>query len=242
MSGVTVITSGKGGVGKSTVSVGLARAMAERGRRVLLVDCDAGLRSLDRLTGIDQRLVYDISDIAAGRCAPIDAIYASDTFPGIFLLPAPASGDDMVGEAIMKKLVPVLGKYYDDVILDSPAGIGRGFRAAAAAADRAILVCNPEPVCVRSCTAASAQLKAMGIKEQRLVINRFNGKSFRQIKAIDDLDQIIDETGLRLLGVIPEDFDMVGAFLGDEVASSKGMLAVKRIAGRLEGERIPVIL
>ena len=144
-----VVTSGKGGVGKSTVSLGLASQFAAGGERVLLLDCDAGLRSLDRMTGTEEALVFDSSDVVAGRCAPADAIYPCVTMPGVSLMPAPASGEDLVPERVMLRLVPLLKRYFDRVILDSPAGVGRGFRAAAAAADCALIVCNSDPVCIR---------------------------------------------------------------------------------------------
>ena len=117
-----VVTSGKGGVGKSTVSLGLASQFAAGGERVLLLDCDAGLRSLDRMTGTEEALVFDSSDVVAGRCAPADAIYPCVTMPGVSLMPAPASGEDLVPERVMLRLVPLLKRYFDRVILDSPAG------------------------------------------------------------------------------------------------------------------------
>lgn len=244
MGAVTVITSGKGGVGKSTVSVGIARALSQRGRRVLMVDCDAGLRSLDRLTGIEEKLVYDMSDVVCGRCAPIEAIYPCDDTDRLFLMPAPASGEDMVKSEVMLRLVSILRQHFDHVIMDCPAGIGEGFRAACRPADRALIVCNPEPVSVRSAANVDRLLQEMNITGRRLVINRFSGKVFDKIKSLKDLDAVIDETGVRLLGVVPEDTDMTASYLSGEEAPKgcKGILAVSRIAGRLEGERIPVVL
>ena len=241
---VTVVTSGKGGVGKSTLSVSLAVALSKYGSRVLLVDCDAGLRSLDRMTGVEERLLYDISDVATGRCAPADAIYSCERFPGVFVMPAPSGGDDMVEAAVMERLVPVLSDYYDHVILDSPAGIGRGFKAACVAADRALVVCNPDPVCVRSTFVVKNLLDEMGISKQRLIINRFNSSSFKKINTLKDLDAVIDAAGIRLLGVVPEDFDFSSSFVNgtQPPKGCRGMLAVGRIAGRLLGERIPISL
>lgn len=238
----TVITSGKGGVGKSTVTVGLGRALAQRGRRVLLIDCDAGLRSLDRMTGTEESLVFDISDVVFGRCAPAEAIYPCVEREGLFLLPAPSSREDMIRPGVMKKLVPLLKEYFDHVLLDSPAGVGVGFRAAACAADRAVIVCNPDPVCVRGTGTASTLLEKLGVEDQRLVIDRFNGDFFDETGAYGDLDGVIDGAGVRLLGVVPEDFSMAAAFLKGRPArgSSYGMMALSRIAGRLEGEDIPI--
>ncbi len=238
----TVITSGKGGVGKSTLSVGLGRALARRGRRVLLVDCDAGLRSLDRMTGTEENLVFDISDVVYGRCAPAEAIYPCGGEQGLFLLPAPSSGEDRVRPGVMRKLVPLLKRYYDYVLLDSPAGVGAGFKSAASAADRALIVCSPDPVCVRGARTAGDLLGEMGVEDKRLIINRFNGAFFDETGAYGDLDGVIDAAGIRLFGVVPEDFSMAAAFLRGRPAkeSSKGMMSLCRMAGRMEGEDVPI--
>lgn len=237
-----VITSGKGGVGKSTAAVGLGRALSRRGRRVLLVDCDAGLRSLDRMTGTEENLVFDISDVVYGRCAPAEAIYPCAGSEGLFLLPAPSLGEDRIRPGIMRKLIPLLKRYYDYVLLDSPAGVGDGFRAAACAADRALIVCSPDPVCIRGVNSVRGLLQELGIRETRLIINRFNGRFFDETGVYGDLDSVIDAAGVRLFGVVPEDFTMAAAFLkgGEAKSESKGMMALCRIAGRLEGESIPV--
>lgn len=238
----TVITSGKGGVGKSTVSVGLGRALAQRGRRVLLIDCDAGLRSLDRMTGTEENLVFDISDVVYGRCAPAEAIYPCADAEGLFLLPAPSSGENMVRPGVMRKLVPLLKRYYDHVLLDSPAGVGGGFRSAACAADRALIVCSPDPVCVRGANAVEGLLERLSVADRRLVINRFNSEFFDETGVYGDLDGVIDAAGIRLFGVVPEDFSLAAAFLKGRRAKegSEGMLALYRMAGRLEGEDIPL--
>lgn len=236
----TVITSGKGGVGKSTVSVGLGRALAARGRRVLLVDCDAGLRSLDRMTGCEERLVFDLSDVVTGRCAPAEAIYPCGESEGLFLLPAPSSAEGAVRPGVMKKLVPLLARYYDHVLLDSPAGVGGGFRSASAAADRALIVCSPDPVCVRGAHSVSELLGH--VAEKRLVINRFNREFFDTTGAFADLDGVIDAAGVRLFGLVPEDFATAASFLRGRQAKpdARGMKALSRMAARLEGEDVPI--
>lgn len=244
MGAVTVITSGKGGVGKSTTTAALGRALAALGRRVLLVDLDAGLRTLDRITGIENRLVYDISDVVKGRCAPRDSIYKAEGSESLFVMPAPARGEDMVSMLVMKKLTAVLKRYYDHVLLDSPAGIGSGFKAAACAADRVIIVCNPDPVCVRGTATVKTLLSEMGISKQRLIINRYNSELFEKIRVMQDLDRVIDEAGVRLIGVVPEDSAFSAAVLRGEEAqgSLSGTMAFSRIAARLEGRQIPVLL
>ena len=242
MGAITVITSGKGGVGKSTTSVGLACALSQRGRRVLLVDGDAGLRSLDRMLGVDASLVYDISDVTAGRCEPIRAIYPCPGFNGLFLLPAPAREQDTVSPEIMKQLIPLIAAYYDHVLIDSPAGVGLGFFSAIAAAQRALVVTNPDPVCVRDTAIVHRLLTEAGIQEQRMVINRFQYSRFRKLGCFEDLDSMIDESGLRLIAVIPEDFHLTTAAAKSQPASrrSSGAMAYYRLAARLEGDRVPL--
>ncbi len=237
-----VVTSGKGGVGKSTVALGVGRALAQKGRRVLLIDCDAGLRSLDRMTGAEENLVFDISDVVFGRCAPAEAIYPCGEGEGLYLLPAPSAGENMIRPAVMRKLVPLLKRYYDYVFLDSPAGVGGGFRSAACAADRALIVCSPDPVCVRNAGSAKELLVKLGIEDRRLVINRFNGPFFNATGAYNDLDGVIDGAGVRLFGVVPEDPLLAAAFLRGKKApdASAAMKALSRLAGRLEGEAVPI--
>jgi len=139
METVTVITSGKGGVGKSTVTAGLGAALAARGRRVLLIDGDAGLGCLDHMLGISERRVFDIADVVSGAAEPDKAVYASSFSPNLFLLPAPGTEEDVVSPDVMRELVGVLARYYDHVLIDSPAGVGQGFLSAAAAARRALV-------------------------------------------------------------------------------------------------------
>ncbi|MBQ2667127.1 MAG: AAA family ATPase [Clostridia bacterium] len=259
MGSAIVVTSGKGGVGKSTVSLGLAAQFAANGERVLLVDCDAGLRSLDRMTGTEEMLVFDIADVVAGRCAPVEAIYPCAMFPGVFLMPAPASGEALVPEHVMLRLVPILKRYFDRVILDSPAGVGRGFRAAAAAADMALIVCNSDPVCIRDAAIVRRLLQELDIVQQRLVINRFNAAYFQSLlprkekkKAAEDasfmplrdLDDVIDQSGVQLIGVVPEDYVLAAAFARGKLpaADIPGRMALSRIAARLNGTAVPLVL
>ena len=251
----TVITSGKGGVGKSTASVGLGRALAARGRRVLLIDCDAGLRGLDKLSGAEDGLVYDISDVVFGRCSPAQAIYPcrtskedgktekpEDGQEELFLLPAPAKVEDMVRPPVMRRLIPLLKRYYDHVLLDSPAGVGMGFQSAACAADRALVLCGPDPVSVRSAASVRQLLSGLGLGDMRLVINQFDRELFRETGAFKDLDGVIDSAGIRLGALVPVDKRLAAAFLRGEPApdGSPGMLAISRAAARLEGENVPL--
>lgn len=255
MGAVTVITSGKGGVGKSTISAGLGCALACRGKRVLLIDGDAGLRSLDVMLNIDQQVVFDISDIINGNCEPIRAIYscADSGLPNLFVLPAPSQERDVLHPKVMKRLVGILAPYYDHILIDSPAGIGRGFASAVAAAQRALVVTTPNPVCTRDSDKIRQLLNQMGMPIQRLVINRFQKDTFYKLNQYDDLDTIIDSTGIRLIGIVPEDTALMGDIpeavtrvLNNSVQrffapkNSPGALALHRLASRLEGENVPL--
>ena len=210
----------------------------------MMIDCDAGLRCLDGMTGVREEMVFDAADVVHGRCAPIDAIYTCKDADTLFLLPAPARRDDGVYPEIMGKLVPFLKEYYDYVLLDSPAGVGVGFQAAACAADRALVVCSPDPVCIRGTDTVRELLSQMHIENQSLVINRFSEESFHTTQAYQDLDAVIDGAGIQLLAVVREDFSMIKAFFNGESASEKckGMMMMSRLASRFEGESVPFSL
>ena len=242
MGKVTVITSGKGGTGKSTVTAGLGAALARRGNRVLIIDCDAGMRGIDLMLGVSGELVFDIADIVGGNCPPASAIYPCKTVPELYVLPAPQNVRDEISPFIMKQLVSVLKKYYDHILIDCPAGIGSGTTAAVAAADRAALVANTEPLTLRGCDKVRQLLSDYHISEIRLIINRFSEKSFKKLNAFPDLDAVIDKAGARLLGIVPE--DPVSAGLAQKglpiEGTSKAVSAFDRIAARLDGTDVPL--
>lgn len=242
MGAITVVTSGKGGVGKSTVTAQLGRALALRGSRVLLVDGDAGLRCLDLLLGVSSSLVFDMSDVVRGNCEPIRAIYEVGDTPGLWLLPAPQSWEKRLPPRIMNQLVTMLGHYYDHVIVDSPAGIDEGFQAACAPAQRALVITQCTPVCLRSCEHVHRLLLEQGVDQQRLIINRFSYAAFRRQEDFEDLDSVIDAAGIRLAGIVPEDglLAMHGSCRELLQRKSHGFSAIERIAARLEGEAVPL--
>lgn len=244
MGKVTVITSGKGGTGKSTVTAGLGAALVRRGSRVLIIDCDAGMRGIDLMLGVSGELVFDIADIVSGNCPPAGAIYPCKTVPELFVLPAPSDVRDEVSPYIMKQLVTVLKRYYDHILIDCPAGIGIGTESAAAPADRAVIVANTEPLTLRGCDKVRQMLCDIGIKECRLIINRFVERNFRKLAAFEDLDAVIDKAGARLLGIIPEDGAAVGlAQKGLPIEGKhKAVYALDRIAARLDDVDVPLDL
>ncbi len=242
MGKVTVITSGKGGTGKSTFTAGCGAALVRRGSRVLIIDCDAGMRGIDLMLGVSGELVFDIADIVNGNCPPASAIYPCKTVPELFVLPAPQNVRDEVSPYIMKQLVTVLKKYYDHILIDCPAGIGIGMESASNAADRAILVANTEPLTIRGCDKVRQKLRELHIPEIRLVINRFHERSFRKLGTFSDLDAVIDKAGARLLGIVPEDPSAAAcAQKGLPIEGKhKAVYAFDRIAARLDGVEVPL--
>lgn len=242
MGKVTVITSGKGGTGKSTVTAGLGAALVRRGSRVLLIDCDAGMRGIDLMLGVSGELVFDIADIINGNCPPASAIYPCRTVPELYILPAPQNIRDELSPSVMKQLTRVLKGYYDHILIDCPAGIGMGFETAVAPADRAVLVTNAEPLSVRGCDKVRRKLQYCSVDDISLIINRFSEKKFRKLDAYPDLDAVIDEAGARLLGVVPE--DLAGANASQKglpiEGSMKAAEAFDRIAARLDGKEAPL--
>lgn len=229
-------------MGKSTVTAGLGLALVKRGRRVLLIDGDAGLGCLDHFLGVAEQQVFDLSDVVSGSVEPAKAVYSCPFAQGLFLLPAPLSQDDVVSPDIMKQLVQVFARYYDHVLIDSPAGVGSGFQSAIASAQRALIVSNPDPVCLRNSCKTRAILEKSGVAQQRLVINRFSGHNFRLQGFYPDLDSVIDSAGVRLIAVIPEDplLAAAAAKSGPAPQKSPGALALGRLAARLEGEQVPL--
>lgn len=237
MGKVTVITSGKGGTGKSTLAAGLGAALVRRGDRVLIIDCDAGMRGIDLMLGVSGELVFDIADIVNGNCPPANAIYPCKTVPELYILPAPSDVRDKISPHIMRQLVHVLEKYYDHILIDCPAGIGIGFESAAVSAQRALIVANAEPLSVRGSEKVRRKLRQMKIPEIRLVINRFNERKFRKLNAFDDLDAVIDRVGAQLIGIVPEDAaSAASAQRGEPIEGRrKAVYAFDRIAARLDG-------
>ncbi len=240
MGRVAVITSGKGGTGKSTLAAGLGVALVRRGNRVLIIDCDAGMRGVDLMLGVSGKLVFDIADVVRGNCPPENAIYPCGTVPELYILPAPQNIRDEISPHIMRQLVRVLEKYYDHILIDCPAGIGTGFESAAAAAGYAVIVANAEPLSLRGCDKVRQRLVRLGIPEIRLVINRFNEKKFRKMNVFPDLDSVIDKAGARLLGIVPEDGAAAAQAQKGQPPEgrSKAVYAFDRIAARLDGVEV----
>lgn len=237
---IAVVTSGKGGVGKSTVSMGLSCALARAGQRVLVIDTDAGLRSLDILLGIADIAVHDLSDIFARTCEPAAAIYESPLCPNVFVIPAPATLEGLCSPAEMQYLCRGLAEHYDTVIIDCPAGIGRGFRTAVAAADRAILVATPDAVCARDAYITSTQLDRIDIS-YKMIINRLRPRAVMKGQ-LPNIDEIMDVAQVPLLGVIPEDEAVTLATANGQALPKKcpAVTCFDNIAARFCGQSVPL--
>lgn len=201
-----VITSGKGGVGKTTCTANLGAALALSGKTVVLIDGDIGLRNLDLVMGLENRIVFDIVDVVEKKCRSYrQATIKDKRFDGLFLLPAAQSREkDAVSPPQMKALCEELKGAFDYVLIDSPAGIEQGFKNAVAGADEAIVVTNAEVSAIRDADRIVGLLEAQGMDGSRLIINRFKPALARrgQMLSIEDVQEIL---GIELLGIIPED-------------------------------------
>lgn len=242
MGNVIVLASGKGGTGKTTVAVGLAVALTKLNNKVLLVDCDSGMRGVDLMLGVEKELIYDVSDAVGGGCDRSAAIYQTQNVEGLSMMPAALSADDEVSPSVLKELIDEIKGEYDYILIDSPAGTGSGFEAAASAAESALIVINPEPTGVRGCLNIRAGLSALKIDNIRLVINRFERDRFEAMGIYSDLDELIDLCETQLIAMIPEDLRIaVIAQRGESGrASTPSMTAFSNLARRIEGDRVPL--
>lgn len=244
MSEVIVIASGKGGTGKTTVCAGLAVALAKDKNRVLIMDCDSGMRGVDMMLGISDILVYDISDVISGECELSDAMYRVDDELELYSIAAPLHAEDEVSPSLIKEFVEKVKEEFDYILIDSPAGTGSGFIAAANAADRALVVINTEPISIRGCKNIGSRLRELNITDTRLVINRFDKDRFYRMGLYKDLDEVIDEAGMRLIGLIPEDVRVIALSQRGALANNWSQTAVifDTIVRRLKGVDVPIIV
>ena len=242
---VIVITSGKGGVGKTTTTANIGAALADKGHKVLLIDTDIGLRNLDVVMGLENRIVYDLIDVIEGRCRVSQALIKDKRCPNLVLLPAAQIRDkNDVNTDQMKELIHSLKESFDYILIDCPAGIEQGFKNAIVAADEAIVVTTPEVSATRDADRIIGLLEAAGIKEPRLVINRIRIDMVKD-KNMLSVEDILDILAIKLLGVIPDDESVVIStnkgeplvYKGDSLAAK----AFKNIASRLEGIDVPLL-
>ncbi len=244
MGKIISVASGKGGTGKSTVCVTLGMALVKRGHSVLLIDCDSGMRGLDIMMGISKSLVFDIADAVCGNCSPEQIIYPCNHISGLSLIPAPQNAEDELSPAILKQFTDNVRSSFDYIIIDSPAGVGKGFDTAVMPADLCLVIANTEPTSLRGCVNVRKKLTDMGKDNIRLIINRFSRTSFRELAFYPDLDCIIDESGIQLIGIITEDRQVVASIQKGLAYRKKctALEGIDRIAARLDGENVPLLI
>jgi septum site-determining protein MinD len=238
-----VVTSGKGGVGKTTTVANIGTGLTMRGKRMVLVDTDIGLRNLDVVMGLENRIVFDLVDVAEKTCKLRQALIKDKRFEGLFLLPAAQTREkDSVRPEQMQEIVEELKSDFDYVIIDCPAGIEQGFKNAVAGADDAIIVTMPEVSAVRDADRIIGLLQAYELYEPKLVVNRLRPEMVRKgdMIGIDDVNDIL---AIQLLGVVPDDESIIVSTNKGEPAvmdnSSRAGEAYRNIVGRIEGENIP---
>lgn len=240
---VVTISSGKGGVGKTTTTANIAVALAMGGQKVACIDADIGLRNLDLILGLENRIVYDLVDVVEGRCRIRQAMIRDKRLPDLYLIPSAQTRDkSAVSPSDMVRLCDELRQEVDWILIDSPAGIERGFRNAMAPADMVIVVTNPEVSAVRDADRVIGLVEAEEKGPARLVLNRLNPI---MVKRGDMLapDDVLELLAVDLLGIVPEDDTVVvSTNRGQPVAmdaKSRAGQAFQNIARRLKGEQVP---
>lgn len=240
-----VITSGKGGVGKTTTTANLGAGLALRGRKVVVLDTDIGLRNLDVVMGLENRIVYDLVDVIEERCKPSQAMIRDKYTKELYLIPAAQTRDkSAVQPEQMQELCHQLREDFEYILIDCPAGIEQGFKVAIAAADHAIVVTTPEVSAIRDADRVIGLLEAAQLPIPNLVINRIRPGMVKQGDMMDKQD-ILDLLSVQMLGLVPDDEQII-------VATNKGVPAVhdrkswsgeafRRIAARVDGDDAPFL-
>ena len=243
MGEVIVITSGKGGVGKTTTTANIGIGLSRLGKKVMVIDTDLGLRNLDVVLGLENRIVYNIVDVIEGSCRLKQALIKDKRFPELYLLPSAQTKDKTsISPEQMKKLIEDIRDDFDYILLDCPAGIEQGFQNAIAGADRAIVVTTPEVSAIRDADRILGLLEASGIRKNELLINRLRIDMVKHgdMMSVEDVTEIL---AADLLGVIPDDEQVVIATnQGEPVVGEDGMAgsSYMNICRRLLGEEIPM--
>lgn len=236
MSQRIVIASGKGGVGKSTVAVSLARALAQKNQRVLLFDFDISLRSLDVMLGVSESMLFDWGDILLQQCTPNKAFIPVE---GLYFITAPLRSHHTFTSEKIDAMLKQLDPQFDFILLDAPAGLSQGFTLASRVVQTALIVATPDAVCVRSAAIAAREAMRGRVSNCRLLLNRVQQKQIQKNLFLN-IDESIDATGLQLLGVVPED-PVLSTLLPQGKRPPKNTpsyAAFARIADRLCGQTV----
>lgn len=244
MSEVIVITSGKGGVGKTTTSANVGTGLAMLGAKVVLIDTDIGLRNLDVVMGLENRIVYNLVDVVEGNCRMKQALIKDKRYPNLFLLPSAQTRDkSSVTPGQMMKLVEDLREEFDYVLLDCPAGIEQGFKNAISGADRAFVVTTPEVSAIRDADRIVGLLEAAEITRIDLIVNRIRMDMVRRgdMMSIEDVTDIL---GIPILGAIPDDEEIViSTNQGEPLVGLNSFAgqAYLNICRRVLGQEVPLM-
>lgn len=246
MSEVIVVTSGKGGVGKTTTSANIGTGLAIEGKKVVMLDADIGLRNLDVVMGLENRIIYDLVHVIEGTCRLKQALVRDKRYEGLYLLPAAQTRDkDAVTPEQMQKLCDSIKEEgFDYIIIDCPAGIEQGFRNAIAAADKAIVVTTPEISAVRDADRIIGMLESNGLLNSKLILNkiRVDMVSRNEMMSLADVEDIL---AIDTLGIVPDDENIViSTNKGDPVVANEDSLsglAYRNIVKRILGEDIPLL-
>ncbi len=240
---IITVTSGKGGVGKTTTTANLSVALALRDQRVVAIDADIGLRNLDVVMGLENRIVYDLVDVVEGRCRLRQAMVRDKRLPDLFLLPAAQTRDKTaVQPEQMVEMCEQLRPNFDYIIIDSPAGIEQGFRNAVAPADEVLIVTTPEMSAVRDADRIIGLVEATEKEAMSLVLNRIRPEMIERDDMLG-IDDVLEVLAIDLLGIVPEDDQIIvatnrGRPLTLDNTSRAGQ-AFNNIAGRLLGQDVP---
>lgn len=240
-----VITSGKGGVGKTTTSANIGTALSLLGDSVCLVDTDIGLRNLDVVMGLENRIIYDLVDVVEGRCKLRQALIKDKRFDSLSLLPAAQTKDkSAVTPEQMKQLITELKTDYDYVIIDCPAGIEQGYKNAVAGADQAIVVTTPEVASVRDADRIIGLLEQEEMQSPKLIVNRIRNHMVKNGDMLD-VDEIVSLLGIELLGIVVDDDEVIKfSNKGEPIAlhpNYRPSIAYRNIARRIKGETVPLM-
>lgn len=246
MGKIVSVANQKGGVGKTTTTANLGASLALEGKRVVLIDTDIGLRNLDVVMGLENRIVYDIVDVVEEKCKLRQALIKDKRFKELYLLPAAQTRDkSAVNEEQMKKLTSKLKEEFDYILVDCPAGIEQGFKNAIAGADRAVVVTTAEISAIRDADRIIGLIEAAEIKNPELVVNRIRPNMIKKGEMMD-VDDIVDLLSIELIGVVPDDeYIITQTNKGEPVIQNKKAPSGKaylEIAKRILGEKIEVTI
>ncbi|WP_446898706.1 septum site-determining protein MinD [Clostridium sp. LBM24168] len=238
-----VVTSGKGGVGKTTTTANIGTGLAALGKSVVVVDGDTGLRNLDVLMGLENRIVFTLIDVIEEKCKLKQALIKDKKFSSLYLLPTAQTRDkEDVDSKDMLNLISELKREFDYVLIDCPAGIEQGFENAIVGADRALIVVNPEVTSVRDSDRVIGKLDSKELENHQLIVNRINYEMTKKGEMLD-VNDILDSLAIELIGVVPDDREItVSTNRGEPIVLNEKSIAgqaFRNIAKRIVGEKVP---